>query len=601
MGPKQIASCILLLSLVTGCGGEGANSSKTQFQGSVIDGYIQNASVCLDVNGNLACDPEEPQAVTDASGSYSFEYSGDTTGLHIIAVVDAGSVDLDLGPVTEPFTLLAPASAPKAITPLTSLVSSEMIDQGVSADDAQVTIRATLGLDRDLLDYDFKKAGDTNTGQVAQLAAMVLANAMSAISSDPAAASEMNSAKILKAAINEAKNILLPALLSRDGRPLVDLSNVRSHLELSNAVKQVVDVKATVSGRINSIVARSKSETGGILDMKATFANGFVIAVRGGSSIREEDGSGGPKGDNLSVQYVRAAEEGELDHQRSVLFGDIGSGYPMKWYEEYFIADTPHYFDGEVWKDGIADKNFIQYAGNCILVTRQLGDAVGWKYCGTELDLAGMRLAQIRPDFCKDEYKNRSDPGTCNPNAVFPSGAAGIELTITANQDNYQLYKNDIGYGVNLDAMLTGGEVLGGSGVCMKIDTSSLKYNGNQISGGAISFGEDTGDCEKLQSKDFVETGTFTVDLVGGKRVMKFATPNLVRKVRPIEVLPYLIFAEAETQGGSKAVFKGDLMTKGYRISLPFTTFVSRSPQVGSIATLNAYMKELGYPLYQAK
>ncbi len=593
MKHKIVLFLMLGSSILVGCGGV----SPSKFQGSVIDGYIQNAIVCLDINSNLVCDPEEPQAVTDATGSYSFEYSGDTKGLHIIALVNGDSVDLDLGPVTEPFTLLAPASAPKAITPLTTLVSSEMIEQGTSAEDAQIAIRASFGLDRDLLDYDFKKASDVNTGQVAQLAAIVFANAMSAISSDANAAAKMSAAKVLKAAIDEAKNTVLPALLSRDGRPLVNISQVRSHQELSDAVKQVVDVKAVIGGKINVIVARSESSDGGVLDWRERLSEGVVAVELKSATLLEEDGSKGPDTKTSIALALFKSVRGEVRAvERLILYED--DNHPIGWYPRTEWEDTPYFFNGTEWEYGVSEKSFVGFDGNCLFLTRQPAGRVGFRYCGRDLKLAGRRLAEFSPAFCETQFVRTK---SCDPDAVFPANAIGIDLTVSANEDYYTLYLDDDGYGGNLDTLLTSARVFNGNGVCMKIDPSRLIYVANQITGGRISFAIDGGNCRAAQEADFVEAATFSLEEVGGKRVLRFPTPNLVRKVRPGDVQPFIIFAEAVTQAGVSSVFKGQLFPKGYRISIPFTTAISRSPQVASVSVLNAYMKEIGVPLYRHK
>lgn len=41
-------------------------------QGKVIDGYLEAVTVCADLNGNNACDEDEPKAATNESGAYQF-------------------------------------------------------------------------------------------------------------------------------------------------------------------------------------------------------------------------------------------------------------------------------------------------------------------------------------------------------------------------------------------------------------------------------------------------------------------------------------------------------------------------------------------------
>ena len=77
-----------------GCFGNDNNSS-TSLSGTVADGYIENATVCFDENGNLTCDDSEPTTTTAADGSYSITASGSVEGLAVIAVVGPDSKDAD--------------------------------------------------------------------------------------------------------------------------------------------------------------------------------------------------------------------------------------------------------------------------------------------------------------------------------------------------------------------------------------------------------------------------------------------------------------------------------------------------------------------------
>ena len=77
---------IIALSL-SACGGSSSSSSSSPAQddpenpseqssavisGQVIDGYLNKARVCADVNENFKCDENEPWGLTDATGSDSF-------------------------------------------------------------------------------------------------------------------------------------------------------------------------------------------------------------------------------------------------------------------------------------------------------------------------------------------------------------------------------------------------------------------------------------------------------------------------------------------------------------------------------------------------
>jgi len=153
-----------------GVAGSAALPATTSLSGKVIDGYIEGAEVCLDLNTNQVCDPGEPKATTIEGGGYSL----DTTGLteaqmkvaHLFTTVpdtakDADDKDADGKVLTlkqagkSAFNLLAPVASyvavngvvPEAvISPLTTLVSHDMIAKGTTLDTAQTAVRTRLGL-----------------------------------------------------------------------------------------------------------------------------------------------------------------------------------------------------------------------------------------------------------------------------------------------------------------------------------------------------------------------------------------------------------------------------------------------------------------------
>ncbi len=167
-----------LTALLVACGGGGEGSSAPgAFSGKVIDGYIVGATVCLDLNSNTKCDAGEPSTTTTAGGAYSFTYSGSVAGLHVIAEVPVGAIDEDLGAVTDAYSLFAPATAPSTVTPLTTLVSSEMMASGSSASEAESAVKTSLGISVDLLSNNFKASGDTTVQDTDQKIVAAMAEA----------------------------------------------------------------------------------------------------------------------------------------------------------------------------------------------------------------------------------------------------------------------------------------------------------------------------------------------------------------------------------------------------------------------------------------
>ncbi|MBB3180277.1 hypothetical protein [Variovorax sp. Sphag1AA] len=113
----------------------------------VIDGAIRNALVFLDLNNNGQLDAGEPSARTDATGQAILDVSpADSAKAPVVAAVGTDAIDADTGPVPVAFSLSAPPGRSSVVSPLTTLVNQILRDTGVSADEAEASARAQVGL-----------------------------------------------------------------------------------------------------------------------------------------------------------------------------------------------------------------------------------------------------------------------------------------------------------------------------------------------------------------------------------------------------------------------------------------------------------------------
>ena len=143
---KGMALSIAAILAITGCGGsssgddtdpnDGQQEQSTTISGKAVDGYLQSATVCLDLNMDGYCQiGEEPATSTDSSGGYTLTV---TAAQKAHANFDRASIlvydgkDSDTGLRFEG-KLLAPNDGTSInVTPLTTLVakSVEMATQG---------------------------------------------------------------------------------------------------------------------------------------------------------------------------------------------------------------------------------------------------------------------------------------------------------------------------------------------------------------------------------------------------------------------------------------------------------------------------------------
>lgn len=140
----------LASAILTACGGSGGGgSTKTSLSGTVADGYLRGATVCLDINGNAACDTGEPSATTGDGGKYTLSdiNAGDDTKYAVVVNVPAGAVDSDnpTGSVGKAYFLSSPAGKGGFISPVTTLIQQKLA-AGASLEAAESAVKALLGI-----------------------------------------------------------------------------------------------------------------------------------------------------------------------------------------------------------------------------------------------------------------------------------------------------------------------------------------------------------------------------------------------------------------------------------------------------------------------
>lgn len=155
-----------LLVMLTACGSGGGESSNAgsnvdavgspaqalpagQITGRVADGYIQGATVCVDLNENDACDPDEPSAVTGAGGLYQLDVPQGAEGKPIVADIPAEAIDEDTGEmVGKALVFVAPGSRPLFLSPITTMIHHELkANPDLAIDDAENNVKSILGID----------------------------------------------------------------------------------------------------------------------------------------------------------------------------------------------------------------------------------------------------------------------------------------------------------------------------------------------------------------------------------------------------------------------------------------------------------------------
>ena len=420
---------ILAFILLEGCGESGGKpSSGTTISGKVVDGYVKGATVCLDVNSNGICDPSEPTATTDVTGSFTFKYSGSTSGLNVIALVPTGAVDSDTGAVINGYRLATPASSPSVVSILTTMVSNlVLLNPSLTATQAEKNIIVTNNLPTtSVLGFDVTSNATMHT--IAQVATKALSSLTASLTSNTTfqSAASKNGSVATQAqtqAINELQTSVLPALQNGDGS--INTSYLTNGQPNNNAI-------ATLSG--NTVSSQIKTiYTSTILGPKIT-----PISIQNELPIYTIE-------KNQGATYIDS-NGNRIGIQNGIF---KVSGITISNAPAQILVNNAWYADGDYSFDltssGWLQENpsSVTFADNCLSIPF-VPNVVG-KACITAYDASTLPMSAFFLD-CKDPQGNAI--GGCNVNATFPSGSRAYTLSISYSNDQYQLHptQNSSGY-----------------------------------------------------------------------------------------------------------------------------------------------------------
>jgi len=251
---KNTLSIALMLGM-TACSDNDGNQ-EIDLNGQVIDGYLENALVCLDINDNDSCDAGEPSQRTNSMGEYTFQAGeSDSTKYRVIAVIDSQTRDSDnVNADGSNTTVLADAmySTPpgkRLLSPLTTLVDHEMriATAGTSMMALEQKVKDSLALDESVsLFADHIAMAKTNPKYIqVHNIARVVAKSLGEAKGDEAGKTPRD---ILKARIEGIKTDLdgqahfMAEIVNYDAVPMQDMaammagmSHLRTELESFDA------------------------------------------------------------------------------------------------------------------------------------------------------------------------------------------------------------------------------------------------------------------------------------------------------------------------------------------------------------------------------
>lgn len=182
---KKLLTLAILASamVLTACSSSNSSTPPTEqsTSGVAYDGYLRNATVCVDENLNKQCDEGEPSATTGEGGQFSIPGLTDQQSkLPLVLQAVAGeTIDEDSNqPVDNDFTYAAPAGS-STVSAFSTLIQAKkerlLAAGGLSVAEAETQAKRELATDLgidpsiDLANYDaVAKSGASSTeGQLA--------------------------------------------------------------------------------------------------------------------------------------------------------------------------------------------------------------------------------------------------------------------------------------------------------------------------------------------------------------------------------------------------------------------------------------------------
>ncbi len=280
-----------------------SGSSAPTASGTVVDGYIVNATVFQDLNGNSIFDAGEPNTTTDALGNFDITLDASNPTAKLVSI---GGVDSSTGQAFTG-TLTAPAGS-EVITPLTTLVQSLVeasadSDTPLTVDEANAQLADALGLSgQNLLELDPVEAVE-NAASPDDAAAFVAAAQVASVISAAAATQEdaSGSSAASEAAAASLAEQILAAADDPGGDPLEVLND-------ADAIQTALEEAGVDAGEASDIAAQVEEANDLINDASGT-PEDIQTAVEAVQEVVQGDLVDAIEDDGTDVGSVDVADE----------------------------------------------------------------------------------------------------------------------------------------------------------------------------------------------------------------------------------------------------------------------------------------------------
>ncbi|MEH6449727.1 MAG: hypothetical protein V7765_13705 [Oleispira sp.] len=425
---------IISVSLLFGCSAledDDDSAAKVSMSGKVADGYLASAKVCLDLNSNKVCDEGEPSTTSTTGGEFTLDgvtqAQLDSAPL-LVEVVVGETIDEDYPSTTidKKFTLTAPAGY-AFISPLTTMVQSEIEDGGLSPEEAEGSVQAKLGTTLDLeADYVAGSGGTVNADEferlhkIAQVTVVVLQNNIELVEEVLAGAdvSFEDLVGLIVAQVLDALETISTEVTSAGENfdpdtvadsDAVDAANVDA-ATIEDDIAEREAARETVAANIASLF--DSGESIHIFDADSdngAFLFGYETITKTADGIVNF----------LFTQYsptsdtwVAQTEEGQSDNNEQICI-----------------------LENSAFTCTAEDTESVTIENNAVVIKLGDFDSTRTEITGVSVDLTGKRIQT----FLEEDFQR-----VINPIAAFTTGAVGYKLSFERTQAMHALFKANV-------------------------------------------------------------------------------------------------------------------------------------------------------------
>jgi len=437
-------------------GGGSTGADSISFSGRVADGYLNGATVCLDINENKKCDASDPSTTSVAGGAFSItdatQAQRDKYPL-LVEIVVGSTIDEDNKGITlnKPLTLAAPAGY-DFISPLSTMVQNE-VEAGVPAADAEKIVQRKLGTELGL-DEDYiagKATGDNaeeyeKLHQVAQVTARVISENMETLA-DAAKENNISVDDLISAIVDEVFDALAEITVQVEAVAADENTSFDPDALATTVDNEFVDLDA---GNIDAVVDQNEAEEAATsIDMNALLLNQALYTFeteldddyQGSFSayyslISKSDDQPGEYGWNESLMTFEAAIDEEKDSDAPYILNDSGQWIKVTGFW------TPTSFSGGTDSTLTVNRNRTGISSTQVYKIR-------------EVNLQGLNVRTVMNEVDDAEKGLWGEylPST----ATFPADSKGYTLQLTNTEGNDFYIFEDSSYCENTGQPLIGG------------------------------------------------------------------------------------------------------------------------------------------------